>query len=100
MNDLNNAELNFGEKHDGKLSPGMKLVYPDDVEETHNISTPCLVLNTEQAARLLGISTRHLWSLTNQKLVPSLRMGKCVRYSFDLLRTFVVEQSQKKAKHR
>ena len=100
MNDLNNAELNFGEKHDGKLSPGMKLVYPDDVEETHNISTPCLVLNTEQAARLLGISTRHLWSLTNKKLVPSLRMGKCVRYSFDLLRTFVVEQSQKKAKHR
>ena len=100
MNDLNNSVLNGGENHDGKLSPVMNLVYPDDAEEIHNISIPCLVLNKEQAARLLGISTRHLWSLTNQKLVPSIRMGKCVRYSFDSLRKFLVEQSQKKAKHR
>ena len=100
MNDLNNSGLNGGEKHDGKLSPGMKLVYPDHAAEIQINTIPCLVLNSKQAAEKLGISTRHLWSLTNQKLVPSFRMGKCVRYSFDSLRTFVVEQSQKKAKHR
>jgi len=29
MSDLNNSELNFGEKHDGKLSPGIKLAYSE-----------------------------------------------------------------------
>ena len=100
MNDLNNSGLNGGEKHDGKLSPGMKLVYPDHAAEIQINSMPCLVLNMEEAANMLKISTRHLWSLTNQKLVPSFRIGKCVRYSYVLLSTFVVEQSQKKAKNR
>ena len=100
MNHSNNSDLNGGDIEIYKLSPDIKLVYPDVAPEIQNISIPCLVLNTEQAAKLLGISIRHLWSLTNRKIVPSFRMGKCVRYSFDSLRTFVVEQSQKKAKNR
>jgi hypothetical protein len=41
-------------------------------------------LITEKAqAELLGCSLRHLINLRNRRLVPFVRLGKCVRYNPD-----------------
>lgn len=38
------------------------------------------LLNAEQTAKRLAISERTLWSLTNAKEIPHLRIGRAVRY--------------------
>jgi excisionase family DNA binding protein len=38
------------------------------------------LLNAEQTAKRLAISPRTLWSLTNTKEIPHLRIGRAVRY--------------------
>lgn len=38
------------------------------------------LVNPREAARRLSISERTLWSLTKTGQIPSLRIGKCVRY--------------------
>jgi excisionase family DNA binding protein len=38
------------------------------------------LIGTKEVAEYLGISTRHLWTITNSGQIPSIRMGKSVRY--------------------
>lgn len=38
-----------------------------------------VVLTVPQAARLLQVSTNHLYSLISQDLIPHLRLGKLIR---------------------
>jgi len=45
------------------------------------------------AARLLGISPRKLWELTNRGQIPCVRIGRALRYSVPALETWVAEQS-------
>ena len=39
-----------------------------------------ILVDPQEAARRLAISPRTLWKLTKERAVPSLRIGKCVRY--------------------
>jgi hypothetical protein len=39
-----------------------------------------MLIDAASAAVVLGIGTRTLWSLTNRKAVPSVRIGKRVLY--------------------
>ncbi|MDA1054624.1 MAG: helix-turn-helix domain-containing protein [Planctomycetota bacterium] len=53
-------------------------------------ATPApMLLTPRQAANTLAISTRKLWSLTNCGEVPSLRIGRLVRYDPADLRQWI-----------
>jgi len=41
---------------------------------------PPILVNALEAARRLSISARKLWSLTKSGEIPSLKIGKSVRY--------------------
>lgn len=53
-----------------------------------------LALRAKDAARLLSISTRALWSLTNRGEVPHVRIGKSVLYPTDALRAWLAQQTK------
>lgn len=48
-----------------------------------------LLVKPVEAARLLAISPRKLWELSMRGVVPTIRMGRSVRYSIDELQRFV-----------
>jgi len=60
------------------------------------VSSP-LALRPRDAARALGISTRHLWTLTRHGLIPCVRVGsgrrKTVLYPVDALREWLARQA-------
>jgi predicted DNA-binding transcriptional regulator AlpA len=59
-----------------------------------NSSTEPLLIKAPDAARILSISERKLWSLTASRQVPSVRIGKkMVRYSIEELQEWI--QSKK-----
>jgi excisionase family DNA binding protein len=45
-----------------------------------NIEVTAILVDPREAARRLAISPRTLWQLTKDRVVPSMRIGKCVRY--------------------
>lgn len=55
-------------------------------------------LRARDAARLLGISERLLWQLTNAREVPHLRLGRAVIYPRRLLERWLEEQARKAAR--
>ena len=44
-----------------------------------------LLLTAKEAARLLSISPRTLWSLTQSGVIPCVRWGRLVRYRYSTL---------------
>jgi excisionase family DNA binding protein len=50
-----------------------------------------LLLRAREAAESLAISEAHLSRLTRRGLIPSVRVGQCLRYSVEELRTWVRE---------
>lgn len=50
------------------------------------------LLTARQAARVLAISERTLWQLTNDGLIPVVRFGRAVRYDPADLRAFVASR--------
>lgn len=52
-----------------------------------------LLVDTREAARLLSISERTLWTLTNQGAIKCIRVGRAVRYSLSSLETFAEGKS-------
>jgi hypothetical protein len=56
---------------------------------------PPLLVNTKEAARLLGISARLLWTLTNCGDVPCVRLGGAVRYRVESLQRLVARREGK-----
>ncbi|MDP6557949.1 MAG: helix-turn-helix domain-containing protein [Pirellulaceae bacterium] len=55
--------------------------------------TPMLITR-EEAARLLTISERKLWELTNARQVPCVRIGRAVRFVARDLREWVEDQKE------
>ena len=51
-----------------------------------------LLLTEQEAAAALGISRRTLWTLRNTRQIPSIRIGKCVRYSVEALKNWIEQQ--------
>ncbi len=62
-----------------------------------NVTPPAvepILLKPPQAAQVLGIGKRKLWSMTAGGEIPHVRIGKSVRYSVDSLRDWVAGQLQ------
>ena len=53
-----------------------------------------LLLTEQEAAKALGISRRTLWTLRNNGQIPSIRIGKCVRYSVDSLKQWIDQRDR------
>ena len=45
-----------------------------------NTEVMVILVDAREAARRLAISPRTLWQLTKDRVVPFMRIGKCVRY--------------------
>jgi len=45
-----------------------------------NTEVMAILIDGREAARRLAISPRTLWQLTKDRVVPSMKIGKCVRY--------------------
>jgi excisionase family DNA binding protein len=71
------------------------------------IETPCLngqapkppglqplLVDAREAARLLSISERTLWTLTDQGELPRVKIGRSVRYSVRDLERYIEGQRQ------
>ena len=51
--------------------------------------TPPLLVDIREAARLLGVSQRTIWQLSNDSSIVAVKIGKRgVRYSYSSLRQF------------
>lgn len=48
-----------------------------------------LLVDAREAARLLCISDRTLWTMTDRGVIPCIRIGRAVRYSVDDLRSWI-----------
>ncbi|HQR09584.1 MAG TPA: helix-turn-helix domain-containing protein [Gemmatales bacterium] len=53
------------------------------------VTTDLQLLTSREAAKLLGISERTLWTLTKQGKVAAAKLGKSVRYRGEDLRRYV-----------
>ena len=53
------------------------------------IATEKLLVSAREAAAMLSISTRSLWTITNMGTIPSIRIGRAVRYSITDLRDYI-----------
>lgn len=56
-----------------------------------------LLVDAREAARMLSISTRTLWSLTDCGEIPCVRIGRSVRYSVEALRGWIDAQQAQQA---
>lgn len=54
-----------------------------------------LALRPAEAARMLGLGERKLWSMTRQGLLPHLRCGRAILYPVEQLKTWLAEQAAK-----
>jgi excisionase family DNA binding protein len=52
-----------------------------------------LALRPREAAKLLGISTRTLWTWTAQGIIPSAKVGRTVLYPVDHLRAWLDQRA-------
>lgn len=57
-------------------------------------------LSVIEAAQILGISRRHLWSLTRQGVVPHVRLGRRLTYTEESLRQWHLDQAKKTVRRR
>ena len=63
---------------------------------THQANEP-LLLRPSEAARMLAISPRKLWELTNTREVPSVRIGRCLRYPREGLGSWVASRLSRRS---
>jgi excisionase family DNA binding protein len=57
-------------------------------------SQASLLLKPGEAATLLAVSQRTLWSLTREGTIPCVRLGRSVRYSVETLRAVIAENER------
>ncbi|MBX9653849.1 helix-turn-helix domain-containing protein [bacterium] len=54
-----------------------------------------ILVSIKEAAYLLGICERSLWTLVQERQIPHLRLGRRLLFSRDSLQSWVTEQQQK-----
>lgn len=54
---------------------------------------PQLLVTAREAARLLSIGERTLWTLTNQGRIQATKINRAVRYSVAALEAFIAAQT-------
>jgi excisionase family DNA binding protein len=52
-----------------------------------------LALRPREAAKMLSVSQRTLWSWTKAGIIPHIRIGRCVIYPADSLRIWLFERA-------
>ena len=62
------------------------------------MNTDLQLVDRRTAAKILGISTRKLWSLTASGEIPCVKIGRAVRYDLRDLSEYVNKQKQKARK--
>ncbi|MCE9589087.1 MAG: helix-turn-helix domain-containing protein [Planctomycetes bacterium] len=65
---------------------------PDPTTPTPTVAP--LLVGEREAARLLGISARKLWSMAAGGEVPYVKIGTAKRYSIEALRTWIAAHEQ------
>jgi len=65
---------------------------------TSSLAETFRLLTIKQAAAALSLSTRKIWELTNRGEIPSIRIGRAVRYSIDDLKDYIARQRSGGAK--
>jgi len=88
------ARSYLGEAGDTPDTPMDKSKLLDDV--SYSDPEP-LLLRPAEAARLLAISPRKLWELTNARELPVLRIGRALRYPTGELRAWVAERRDRRS---
>ncbi|MFV2070698.1 MAG: helix-turn-helix domain-containing protein [Pirellulales bacterium] len=53
-----------------------------------------LLLTARQAAEALAVSPRKLWTMTANREIPHIRLGRCVRYPVDDLQRWIKDQKR------
>ncbi len=59
-----------------------------------DVATERLLVTVEEAARRLGIGKTLAWELVWQGVLPSVRLGRCVRIPLAALEDWVARQTQ------
>ena len=57
-------------------------------------SVPTLLLSVAETSKALRLSPRKIWSLTASGELPSIRIGRSVRYDIADLRAFIDAQKK------
>ena len=55
---------------------------------------PALLLTPQQAAEALAISPRKLWEMTASSEIPSIRLGRCLRYPVADLQRWIDDRKE------
>ena len=61
-------------------------------QPAHTIPPP--LMKPDQAAKMLSISPRSLWTLTDNGEIPCVRLGRSVRYDSGDLRNYIEAKKQ------
>jgi len=64
------------------------------MSDQHPLTTPVPLLKPVEAAKLLSISPRTLWTLTDNGEIPSVRVGRQVRYDLLDLQNYIESGKQ------
>jgi len=65
------------------------IIIPKKAEEQTQQAQPLVAVGAKEAARLLSISERSLWTLTKDGKIHAARVGRKLLYSVDELKRFV-----------
>ncbi len=67
--------------------------YDSNFDPIESTGQPFKLLISEiEAARILGISPRTLWTLRTEGKIPFIRIGRSIRYSVEALRKWIEDQ--------
>lgn len=80
------------------LRPGLAFQHSPSTQKVINRmnTTPQILIDIRQAAELVQVSERKLWSMSSPRgPIPVVRVGKLVRYNVESLRAWAERQEQK-----
>lgn len=67
-------------------------------ESSTPAASPKLTLNCSEAAVMLGVSERHLWTQTKARRIPHVKIGKRVVYPVKELTAWLEDRAAKSVK--
>lgn len=53
-----------------------------------------MLIRAPEAAKLLNLSERTVWTLTKERKVPFVRIGRSIRYSPEALRAWITDRQR------
>ena len=83
-------------RHDTFEGPSgpQQTLWENPVASVSTSSSPALLVDRHEAARLLAISTRTLWAMTKAGEIDCVRIGKSVRYSPAAIQAWIARKTR------